>query len=94
MVSDVRIEDTVLLLDVSRSMIRKDFEPDRIGVAIENAKNFIQNKFLIDPKDRVSILSFGQSIKKLCPFTNEEEKLYRSLNKIYISGNGNLHEGD
>ena len=93
MVSDVRIEDTVLLLDVSRSMIRKDFEPDRIGVAIENAKNFIQNKFLIDPKDRVSILSFGQSIKKLCPFTNEEEKLYRSLNKIYISGNGNLHEG-
>ena len=91
--SDIRIEDTVLLLDTSRSMIIKDFEPDRISIAIENAKNFIQNKFLIDPKDRVSILSFGKTIKKLCIFTNEEEKLFDSLNKIEISGKGKLHEG-
>jgi len=91
--SDIRIEDTVLLLDVSRSMIRKDFEPDRISVAIENAKNFIQNKILIDPKDRIALLSFGKSIKKLCPFTNEEERLFDSFSKIIISGKGNLHEG-
>lgn len=91
--SDIRVEDAVILLDSSRSMIKKDFEPDRISIALENAKNFILNKFLIDPKDRISILSFGKTIKKICPFTNEEERLYESLNKITISGKGNLHEG-
>ena len=90
---DIKIEDCVVLIDSSRSMVRKDFKPNRLFVALETAKNFIQEKFVIDPKDRISIISFGATIKKLSSFAYEEEKLINSLKKIHISGNGSLNDG-
>jgi hypothetical protein len=89
----VKIEDCVILIDSSRSMVRKDFKPNRLFVALETAKRFIREKFLIDPKDRIAILSFGANVAKLSPFSFEEEKLYKALNKIQISGSGQLNEG-
>lgn len=89
----MKIEDTVVLLDASRSMVRKDFKPNRLAVELKTAKNFIHSKLSIDMKDRISIISFGNVTKKLINFAFEEEKLIKSLNKIQISGNGILHEG-
>ena len=74
-------------------MVRKDFKPNRILAALETAKNFIHQKFIVDPKDRIAILSFGDTIKKLCSFSYDEEQLVKSLEKIQISGNGLLDEG-
>ncbi len=90
---ELKIEDAVVLLDTSRSMLRRDFKPSRLFVELEAAKNFIQSKFSIDMKDRISIISFGNVSKKLIDFTFEEEKLIESLKTIQISGNGRLHEG-
>ena len=90
---DIKIEDTVILLDTSRSMLRKDFKPNRLVVALGAVKNFINSKFIIDPKDRISIVTFGNTTTRICPFTFEEEKLFKSLKKIQISGRGVLHEG-
>ena len=90
---DLKIEDTVLLLDTSRSMLRKDFKPSRLAVELQTAKNFIQSKLSIDLKDRISIISFGDATHKLINFEYEEEKLINSLKKIQISGKGILHEG-
>ncbi len=90
---ELKIEDTVVLLDASRSMVRKDFKPNRLAVELKTAKNFIHSKLSIDMKDRISIISFGNVTKKLINFAFEEEKLIKSLNKIQISGNGILHEG-
>ncbi|MFX1479845.1 MAG: VWA domain-containing protein [Promethearchaeota archaeon] len=90
---ELKIEDTVLLLDTSRSMLRKDFKPNRLVVELQTALSFIQTKFSIDMKDRISLLTFGDSIKKLTGFTFEVNKLVDSLNKIQISGKGILHEG-
>ncbi|MHA1293095.1 MAG: VWA domain-containing protein [Promethearchaeota archaeon] len=89
---DFKIEDTVILLDTSRSMLRKDFKPDRLTVAIKTVKKFIQSKFMIDPKDRILIICFGDTTKKLTSFTNEEEKLFSSLKRFQISGKGLIHE--
>ena len=89
---EIKIEDTVLLINVSRSMLRRDFNPNRLTIAIQAAKNFIQSKIAIDPKDRISIISFGGSIKKLIPYSNEEISLIESLKKIQISGKGKIHE--
>ncbi|MFX0048904.1 MAG: VWA domain-containing protein, partial [Candidatus Hermodarchaeota archaeon] len=50
-------------------------------------------KFLIDPKDRIAILSFGESVSKLSSFSYEKEKLLNALNRIQISGKGSLTEG-
>jgi hypothetical protein len=75
-------------------MVRTDFKPRRIVVALETAKNFITKKFSIDPKDRIAILTFGKTIKKLAPFTNQEGRLFRSMksSNFSISGQGNLDE--
>jgi hypothetical protein len=89
----VKIEDCVILIDSSRSMVRKDFKPSRLAIALETAKKFIHEKFIIDPKDRIAILSFGANITKLCPFSFDEEKLLNALNRIQVSGSGSLNEG-
>jgi len=89
----IKIEDCVVLIDSSRSMVRKDFKPNRLLVALETAKNFIHVKFIVDPKDRIAILSFGATIKKLSSFSYDEEQLVKSLEKIQVSGNGSLYEG-
>ncbi len=88
-----KIEDTVILLDVSRSMLRKDFKPSRLAIELQATKNFIQSKLSIDMKDRISIITFGNVTKKLIDFAFEEEKLVKSLRKVQISGEGYLHEG-
>jgi len=89
----IKVEDCVVLIDSSRSMVRKDFKPNRLLAALETAKNFIHEKFIIDPKDRIAILSFGATIKKLSSFSYDEEQLAKSLEKIQVSGNGSLNEG-
>ena len=90
---DIKPEDTVVLIDVSRSMMRKDFKPDRMTVALNTVKNFIHTKFLIDPKDRIAILAFGDDIRKLSSFSYEEEKLNQSLRKLKISGTSQFTDG-
>ena len=89
---DIKIEDAVVLLDTSRSMLRKDFKPNRLTVAVDAVKNFIQTKFTIDLKDRIALLTFGEETKILTRFTNDEEKLIISLEKLEISGSGLLNE--
>ncbi len=88
-----KIEDTVILLDASRSMLRKDFKPTRLVIELQAAKNFIQSKLSIDMKDRISIITFGGITKKLIDFAFEEQKLIESLKNVQISGRGFLHEG-
>ena len=89
---DIKIEDAIILLDTSRSMLRKDFKPNRLIVAMDAVKNFIQTKFTIDLKDRIALLTFGEETKILTRFTNDENKLMSSLEKLEISGKGSLNE--
>jgi len=89
----IKTEDTVILIDVSRSMVRKDFKPNRLTLALNAVNNFIHTKFIIDPKDRIAILTFGDTVRKLSSFTYEEDKLINSLKKVQIGGNGQLHDG-
>jgi len=90
---DFKIEDSIILIDTSRSMLRRDFKPNRLNAALNTVKAYIQSKFEIDPKDRIAIVSFGDNAKKLCSITYHEKTLFDSLKKIQISGKGLLHEG-
>lgn len=89
---DIKLEDTILVLDTSRSMLRTDLKPNRLTVALRTAKNFIQSKFLIDPKDRISIVCFGKNSKKLISFSQNETLLMKNLKNIQVSGKGVVHE--
>ncbi|MFX1481136.1 MAG: VWA domain-containing protein [Promethearchaeota archaeon] len=87
-----KIEDTVILLDSSRSMLRKDFKPSRLIVELQAARNFIKSKLTFDMKDRISIISFGETEKRLINFAYDAQRLYASMKKVQISGKGILHE--
>ncbi len=89
---DLKIEDTILLLDTSRSMLRKDFKPNRLNIALQTAKNFIESKLAIDPKDRIAIITFGDSSKKLIAFSSDQDKLLDSLKNLEISGVGIIED--
>lgn len=90
---DYKTEDTVILIDTSRSMLRKDFKPDRLNVAVQTAIRFIKRKFEVDPSDRIAVITFGRSTKKLSSFSFEEEKLINVLKKIDITGKGSIQDG-
>ncbi|MFX1454586.1 MAG: VWA domain-containing protein [Promethearchaeota archaeon] len=89
---EIKIEDTVILLDTSRSMVRRDFKPSRLAIGLQTAKTFIQSKLSMDLKDRISVVSFGDSPHKLIDFAFDKEKLVNSLKKVEISGKGKLHD--
>ncbi len=92
--TDFKIEDTIVILDVSRSMLRSlpNFKPNRIFIALKVAKNFIQSKLAIDSNDRISVITFGYDINKLIPFSHDEEKLINSFKSFQISGKGQIHK--
>lgn len=83
----------MILLDTSRSMLRKDFKPSRLAAELQTVRNFIQSKLSIDMKDRISIISFGDTTKRLIDFAFDADRLIASLKRIQISGKGILHQG-
>ncbi len=90
---EIKLEDTIILIDCSRSMIRSDFKPRRLSVALNSVKNFISSKILIDPKDRIMLITYGKGTKRISSFLSDDTKLIKLLNNIEISGQGNLVEG-
>jgi uncharacterized protein YegL len=73
-------------------MLRKDFKPSRLTVELQTAKKFIKSKLSFDMKDRISIISFGETTKRLIDFAFNPDILIQSMRKIQISGKGILHE--
>ena len=74
-------------------MLRRDISrSSRLDVAIQTAINFIRTKFVIDAKDRISLITFGEFVKKLVSYTYDENMLIDSLKRIQISGKGQIHK--
>jgi len=93
MTSSIALEDTVVLWDCSRSMIRSDFKPNRLRTIQKIIKIFIENKIAKDPKDSIAIAAIGTRIIKLADFSNNTDFLTKQLNKLEISGNANMVDG-
>ena len=66
---DVKTEgiDIVLAIDVSYSMLAKDFKPNRLEAAKEVAKEFIDAR----PNDRIGLVIFGGEAFTQCPLTTD-----------------------
>lgn len=70
--------DIVMSLDISGSMLARDFQPDRIGAAKEIGSQFIINR----PTDRIGLVVFAGESFTQSPLTTDHVSLVNLLNQI------------
>lgn len=69
--------DIFLVMDLSSSMLARDFEPDRLSVSKQVAIDFVSHRTY----DRIGLAVFAGESYTQCPLTNDHEVL-----KEYLSG--------
>lgn len=70
--------DIVLAMDVSTSMLARDFKPDRISAAKDIAIEFIAQR----PSDRMSIVVFAGESYTQCPLTTDRATLVNLMKEV------------
>jgi Ca-activated chloride channel homolog len=83
---DADAMDIVLALDISPSMLSRDFTPDRLTVAKEVLHDFVDNR----PYDRLGLVAFAAEAFTQCPLTTDRPVLKRYLNELVV---GRLENG-
>ncbi len=63
--------DIVLALDISSSMLARDFKPDRLGAAKQVAASFINDRY----GDRIGLVAFAGESYTLSPLTTDQGAL-------------------
>ena len=70
--------DIVLAMDVSTSMLARDFKPDRINAAKDIAVEFIAQR----PSDRMGIVVFARESYTQCPLTTDRSTLINLMKEV------------
>ena len=70
--------DIVLAMDVSTSMLARDFKPDRISASKDIAIEFISQR----PSDRMGIVVFAGESYTQCPLTTDRATLINLMKEI------------
>ena len=70
--------DIVLGLDISTSMLARDFSPDRLEAAKEVATKFILER----PQDRIGLVVFAGESFTQCPLTTDQAVLVNLLREV------------
>ncbi|MDR0755208.1 MAG: VWA domain-containing protein [Prevotellaceae bacterium] len=71
--------DIVIALDVSTSMLARDFKPDRIEAAKKIAIQFISERI----SDRIGLVIFAGESFTQCPLTTDKATLINLLNEVH-----------
>ncbi|MCB0418250.1 MAG: VWA domain-containing protein [Bdellovibrionaceae bacterium] len=72
--------DIVLTLDVSESMDATDFKPNRIVVAKQVIRDFIEKR----DTDRIGLVTFGGEAVTKCPLTRDYDFLKKQLEEVEL----------
>lgn len=78
--------DIMLAMDISPSMLTKDFQPDRLTVAKKLAVEFIDKR----PYDRLGLVAFSAEAFTQCPLTTDRRVMQEFVNQLEI---GKLADG-
>lgn len=70
--------DIMLTMDVSTSMLARDFKPDRISAAKDIAIEFISQR----PSDRIGIVVFAGESYTQCPLTTDRTTLINLMKEV------------
>lgn len=85
---DVKTEgiDIVIAMDISGSMLARDFEPDRLEASKEVATEFISSR----PNDRIGLVVYSGESFTQCPLTTDHDKLINLFEELK---NGMIKDG-
>lgn len=78
--------DIVLSLDISPSMLSRDFEPDRLAVAKRVAIEFVEKR----PYDRLGLVAFSAEAFTQCPLTTDRRVVQTLIDELQV---GRLEDG-
>lgn len=78
--------DIVLALDISPSMLSKDFDPDRLAVAKNVAVDFVEKR----PYDRIGLVAFSAEAFTQCPLTTDRSVVQSFIRELQV---GRLEDG-
>ena len=75
-----KINDIYFVVDVSRSMLAVDFQPNRLEAAKNNIRKFIE----LSPVDRIGLILFADKVFTLIPATSDLGLVRQSVDQIKI----------
>ncbi len=78
--------DIMLAMDISPSMLSRDFEPDRLAVAKRVAIDFVEKR----PYDRLGLAAFSKEAFTQCPLTTDRRVLEKFIETLKV---GRLEDG-
>ena len=70
--------DIVVALDISGSMLARDFDPDRISAAKDVVARFISER----PNDRIGLVVFAGESFTQCPLTTDKRTVLNMLSQV------------
>jgi Ca-activated chloride channel family protein len=90
--TNIEVNDIVLCIDVSRSMLAEDIKPNRLEVAKQRIREFVR----LRPTDRISIVIFSEKVLTLLPLTTDPSLVDQVLSEIaigYLGSGTNIGDG-
>ncbi|HXH31695.1 MAG TPA: VWA domain-containing protein [Bacteriovoracaceae bacterium] len=90
--SNIEVNDIILCIDVSRSMLAEDIKPNRLEVAKGRIREFARMR----PTDRISIVIFSEKVFTLLPLTTDPALVDQVLAEIsigYLGSGTNIGDG-
>lgn len=78
--------DIVLTMDISLSMLSRDFSPDRLAVAKRVAADFVKKR----PYDRIGLVAFAAEAFTQCPLTTDKDVVQGFIRELQV---GRLEHG-
>ena len=76
----IDVNDVFLVVDVSRSMLADDLNPNRLEVAKKKLRDFAA----LRPTDRLGVIMFSERVYTLLPLTTDAELIDQVLSEIKI----------
>ncbi len=74
------VSDIYIVLDVSRSMLADDFNPNRLRASQKKIKEFISYK----PVDRLGFIIFSEKVLTMIPLTHDLELIAQAVDEAQI----------
>ena len=90
--SSIEVNDIILCIDVSRSMLAEDIKPNRLEVAKDRIREFAR----LRPTDRISVIIFSEKVFTLLPLTTDPTLVDKVLSEIsigYLGSGTNIGDG-